>query len=106
MVQTDIFHHSKPPSYVLLGHPLYNQHCMKFLLFQMKMKTNNFFENLVVDSSTAKWAKLAGLQAINIIKEKYFLISEKRIVPAIVLLFALVYWFFGIFCYQDIIKTY
>ena len=42
---------------------------MKFLLFQMKIKTNNFFKKLVVDCSTAKLAKLAGIQAINMIRE-------------------------------------
>ena len=69
MVHTFIIQQIKPQSYGLLEHLLNNQHYMKFLLFQMKIKTNNFFKKLVVDCSTAKLAKLAGIQAINMFRE-------------------------------------
>ena len=69
MVHTFIFNKAKSQYYILLGHLLNILHFMKFLLFQIEMKTNNFFKNLVVESSMAKRAKLAGIQAINMIRE-------------------------------------
>ena len=48
------------------------------------------FKNIIGDTDIAKWAKT----------------TEKKIVPTLVLAFFCVYWTFGIFCYNDIIKTY
>jgi len=56
----------------------------------MEKQAEKAFNQMFGTSGIARWAK----------------ITEKKIVPTLVFIYFCVYWIFGIFCYNDIIKTY